>query len=58
MASDNLGNPLTQGKPLFTSCRKELCLGEVYNNPTKSFDIEKIFLGSPSGRQECENLKI
>lgn len=59
--SDKHGNPTLQGSPLPISCRKNLCLDEIYKSPNyltaEAFSIDKILLGSPSGRQECENLK-
>ena len=58
-ASDFLGNPINKhGDPLPISCRKSFCIN---NNGKQTLmevpSIDKLFLGAPSGRQECSNLK-
>ena len=55
--SDPLGNPLNKGHPLSCSCRKEVCMDTVYKQNTELPSIEKLYLGPPTGRQECNNLR-
>ncbi|OMJ68044.1 hypothetical protein SteCoe_34619 [Stentor coeruleus] len=56
--SDQLGNPLNKGLPVTLSCRKEMCMDSVYNKGSLELpSIEKLYLGPPTGRQECSNLK-
>ena len=57
-SSDCFGNPLNKGVPVKLNCRKEACIHSVYDKEfEESSEIEKMFLGSPTGRQESENLK-
>lgn len=56
--SDSLGNPLNKGFPVTLSCRKEMCMDSVYKQVSLELpSIEKLYLGPPTGRQECSNLK-
>lgn len=56
--SDSFGNPLKNGLPVPYSCRKPVCMEPIYQQYSLEVPtIDKIFLGSPSGRQECSNLK-
>ena len=57
-SSDHHGNLILRGSPVPPSCRKTNFFEELF--VSKSLDKlqnEKKFLGSPSGRQECKNLK-
>ena len=55
-SSDIYGNPFNQGEPISTSCRREACLNNVYKSRDDLPEIDKMFLGSPTGKQECDLL--
>ena len=57
-SSDALGNPINKGFPVPYSCRKEPCLDPIYKQAHVELpSIDKLFLGGPTGRQECSNLR-
>lgn len=56
--TDSLGSPTSQGNSIKFTFRKDFSLESLYKNtPNDKLTIDKLFLGPPSGRQECENLK-
>ena len=55
-SSDKYGIPLHQGFQVFSQCRKDKCLENVLKTCIGTPEIDQLYLGQPSGRQECDNL--